>query len=71
MKRKLKYLLLLLIVITIGPTAKADENTYTETFNDKYMFIPEAYVDKKHSDGYIEYQQLSISLCIVWNQLNY
>ncbi len=60
MKGKIKYLLFILAMAVISPALEVCASTYTEQFNDKYMWIPNTYVSKKESNGTINWQQLTM-----------
>lgn len=60
MKGKLKYLLFALAMAFISPALEVHASTYSEQFNDKYMWIPNTYVNKQESNGTIHYQQLTM-----------
>jgi len=60
MKGKLKYLLFILAMAVISPALEVHASNYSEQFNDKYMWIPNTYVNKQEPNGTIHYQQLTM-----------
>ena len=52
MKKKLKFLLAIFGLLMLCPSINVEAQTYQETFNDKYMWIPGTWVNKT-KDGNI------------------
>lgn len=59
MRKKLKYLLLLFGLIAVCPTLNVKAQTYQESFNDKYKWIPQTWINKQKGST-TKYQQLSV-----------
>lgn len=59
MKKKLKCLLLLFGLLALCPTIQVKAQTYQETFNDKYKWIPDTFINKEKGSTK-KYQQLAV-----------
>ena len=59
MKKKLKYLLFLFGLLALCPSINVKAQTYQESFNDKYMWIPSTWISKTKC-GNNKYQQLTM-----------
>ena len=59
MKKKLKCLLLLFGLLALCPSIQVKAQTYQETFNDKYKWIPDTFINKEKGSTK-KYQQLSM-----------
>lgn len=60
MKKNFKYLLFLLLAMVVSPIFNVKAQTYSAQFNDKYMWIPNTWVNKAEPSGRIHYQQLTM-----------
>lgn len=70
MKKKLKFLLAIFGLLMLCPSINVEAQTYQETFNDKYMWIPGTWVNKT-KDGNTKYQQLTMIVRKSDNQFVY
>jgi len=59
MKKKLKCLLLLFGLLALCPSIQVKAQTYQETFNDKYKWIPDTFINKEKGSTK-KYQQLAV-----------
>lgn len=59
MKKKLKFLLAIFGLLALCPSVNVNAQTYQESFNDKYMWIPSTWVNKTKG-GTTSYQQLTM-----------
>jgi uncharacterized surface anchored protein len=57
--KKLKWLLLFLFALILMPSMKVNAQTYMESFNEYYKWIPNTYINKT-KNGETKYQQLTM-----------
>ncbi len=60
MKEKLKCLLFLIVLVLLNPIAKVKADTYSDQFNEVYMWIPNTYLAKEKPGTEPDYFQLSM-----------
>ncbi len=70
MRKKLKYILFLIVTVIMCSSMKVNAETYSEKFNSRYMWIPHTFV-KKVKDGVGMYQQLTMIVRKSDNQIVY